>query len=100
MAGPNCHSSCGTQGVPRRQVQEELAHDRNQGDLARFAPLPQALMEMLVDACLSNHEQGTMYSAWRTAARPPRIDRWPRLWPRSRDHGASPTSKVRALLPR
>ena len=39
-----------------------------------------------------------MYSAWRTAARPPRIDRWPRLWPLSRDQGARPTSEVKALL--
>ncbi len=41
-----------------------------------------------------------MYRAWRTAVRPPRMDRGPRLWPLSRDHGASPTSEVKALLSR
>ena len=45
-------------------------------------------------------DNAAMYRAWRTAVRPPRMDRWPRLWPRSRDHGASPTSEVKALLSR
>ncbi len=39
-----------------------------------------------------------IYSAWRTAVRPLQIDRLPCLWPLSRDHGASPTSEVNALL--
>ena len=34
------------------------------------------------------------------AAQPPRMDRWPRLWPRSRDQDASPTCEVKALLSR
>ena len=34
----------------RVQMQEEFAHDRHQGDLARLASLPQAPMEVLVDA--------------------------------------------------
>ena len=42
-------------------------------------------------------DRATMYREWRTAAQPPRMDRGPRLWPLSRDHGASPTSEVRAL---
>ena len=56
MEGSDCHSSCGNQRGPsashRIQVQEELAHDRHQGNLARFASLPQALIEVLVDALL------------------------------------------------
>ena len=42
----------------RDWVQEEFAYDRHQGDLARFTSLPQAPMEVLVDAFLSNHGQG------------------------------------------
>ena len=41
-----------------------------------------------------------MYRAWHTAARPPRIDRGPRLQPQSRNHDASPTREVKALLSR
>lgn len=40
---------------------------------------------------MSSPDRAAMHSAWHTAARPPRIDRRPRLWPLSRDHGASPT---------
>ena len=41
----------------RIQVQEQLAHDRNQDDLAHFASLPQGLIEVLMDAFLPNHGQ-------------------------------------------
>ena len=41
-----------------------------------------------------------MYSAWRTAVRPLRLDRWFRMWPRSCEHGASPISAVKTLQSR
>ena len=41
----------------RVQVQEQIAHDRNRGDLARLASWPQALREVWVDAVLPNHGQ-------------------------------------------
>ena len=42
----------------RIQVQEQLAHDRNQGDFPRLASWLQVLMEVLKDACLPHHGQG------------------------------------------
>ena len=39
-----------------------------------------------------------IYSAWRTVPRPPRIDRFPRFFPLSRDQGANPTREVSDLL--
>ena len=45
-------------------------------------------------------DNAAMYSDWHTAARPPRTDRLPRLWPLSRDHGASLTCEVEAWLSR
>ena len=44
-------------------------------------------------------DSAAMYSAWRTAVRLPRINCWFRLWPRSREHGASPTVQSRPWVP-
>ena len=49
---------------------EELAHDRNQGDLTRFSLFPQVLTEVSVDAFLPNHGQGLAHSRPTTPDRP------------------------------